>query len=51
MHALTQYQCSDTLAFRPTWDHPSILDVQANAKADPLALKVQALEARAADCR
>jgi amicoumacin kinase len=49
MHALTTcYQPGDPLAFRPAWDHPSILDVEANlSRTDPLALeKFQILEER-----
>lgn len=49
MHALTTtYRVSDPLAFRPSWDHPTILDVESNlSQGDPRALeKFQALEAR-----
>lgn len=49
MHALTtRYQPNDPQAFRPAWDHPTILDVEANlSAADPRALeKFRALEER-----
>jgi len=48
LHALTQdYHPSDPNAFRPAWDHPSILDVEGNLRdRDPVALeKFQTLEA------
>ena len=49
MHALTtHYTVHDPLAFRPTWDDPTILDVVGNlSDSDPVALeKFQVLEER-----
>jgi Ser/Thr protein kinase RdoA (MazF antagonist) len=49
MHALTTaYTPTDAQGFRPAWDHPTILDVEANlTRHDPIALeKFQALEER-----
>lgn len=41
MHTLTTgYRLGDPLGYRPSWNHPAIMDVAANlAGADPLALE------------